>query len=274
MSNNGKIISYYGGKSEMAQRLIEWMPKHKIYLEPFAGGLSVFFKKKKAETNIVNDYDKDIANLYYVCSRIDLFEEFIERVQWLVQSSEIYNKIRDTIKSDKKHKIKIPNVQRAVDYFFFITTSFNNRPGTNLSKNTNKWDLEMIERLKYTRKKMDNVVIENLDINRFIKKYHKKQDALWFFDPPYYVANDTSYYGHVFSAYQHQNFKESIDLLANNPSARFMITYDDHEKIRELFSEYFIKEIPVKYRSTYDTIETNEILITNYKVYDKQQSLF
>jgi len=268
-----RIISYYGGKAELANKLIDWMPKHKAYFEPFAGGLAVFFKKAKSSFSAVNDFDKDISNLYYVCSRIDLFEEFQEHVFFLVQSRDIYDKVRSDIKRTKQ-KFKIPNVQRAVDYFFYITTSFNNRPETSLSKNTSKWDTELVDKLKYNRRKLDNVIIENLDINAFIEKYRTKKEAMWFFDPPYYVANETNYYGCVFAEYQHRVFKESIDKLNENPEAKIMITYDNHPEVRNLFKDYYIKEIPVKYRSTYEVMDISEIVITNYEIYDKQQSLF
>lgn len=272
--SNDRIISYYGGKARLAEQLIDWMPKLENYIEAFAGGLSVFFKKPRARgLNIVNDLDKDIANLYYVCSRIDLFEQFKERASYLVQSKELYDIIRENIDKEKNNII-IPDVQRAIDYFFFITTSFNNRPGTNISKNINKWDTSLLEKVAWSRKKLDNVFVENLDVNVLIEKYHSKNNTMWFFDPPYYVANDTSYYGHVFKRYQHETFKDMIDLLNTNPTAKFMITYDNHPKIRELFKDYFLKEVGVNYSSTYETINTNELIITNYEIYDKQKSLF
>lgn len=268
-----RIISYYGGKAKLAEQLIEWMPKLDNYIEAFAGGLSVFFKKPQSKWSVVNDLDKDIANLYYVCSRIDLFEQFKETAFYLIQSKDIYDIIRENI-SKEKQNLKIPDVQRAVDYFFFITTSFNNRPGTNISKNIGKWQTGLLERVKWSRKKLDGVFVENMDVNKLIQKYKDKKECFWFFDPPYYVANDTSYYGHVFAKYQHETFKEHIDILDKNRSAKFMITYDDHPKIRKLFKDYFIKEVDVKYSSTYETVETNEIIITNYEIYDKQRSLF
>lgn len=268
-----RIFSYYGGKAKLADQLIGWMTPHENYFEAFAGGLSVFFKKGLAKWSCVNDLDKDIANLYYVCSRKDLFEEFKELAFYLIQSKEIYDIIRENINKEKR-KISIPNVQRAVDYFFFITTSFNNRPGTSLSKNLTKWDTNLLEKLRFSRKKLDNVYVENLDVNELIRKYKDKENSFWFFDPPYYVAEGTNYYGHVFSGYHHEMFRDSVDLLSENDTARLMITYDDHPTIRRLFKEYLITEVDVTYSSTFETIKTNEIVITNYEIKNKQQSLF
>lgn len=271
--SNDRIISYYGGKARLAEQLIEWMPRHDCYFEAFAGGLSVFFKKSKVNFNLVNDLDKDIANLYYVCSRIDLFEQFKEKVYFLIQSKEVYDIIRENIKKEKKN-VNLPDVQRAVDYFFYISTSFNNRPGTSLSKNLSKWNTNLIPKLEQSRKKFNNVLIENLDVNKLIEKYRSKKNAMWFFDPPYYVANDTNYYGHVFHRYHHEMFRDSVVKLSKNKTVKIMITYDDHPKIRKLFKDFYIKEVGVTYSSTYDTIETNEIVISNYEIYDKQHSLF
>ncbi len=41
------IIPYYGGKYFLSQKLVPMIPKHTRYIEMFAGGLSMFFKKKK-----------------------------------------------------------------------------------------------------------------------------------------------------------------------------------------------------------------------------------
>ncbi len=58
------VIPYYGGKFTMSKRLVEMMPPHKRYIEVFAGGASMFFRKKKADWNVLNDLDNDIVNLY------------------------------------------------------------------------------------------------------------------------------------------------------------------------------------------------------------------
>lgn len=268
-----RIISYYGGKHKMAPELIRMMPEHEAYFEPFAGSLAVFFRKPKVKFNCVNDYDKDLANLYYVCSKKELYNEFENSAFFLIQSRDIYNIIRQRINRNKK-KVSIPDVERAAEYFFFIMNSFNNRPGTSLSKNVSKWDTEILEQVRWARKKLDNVIIENMDVVKLIEKYWKKENSFWFFDPPYWVANDSKYYGHVFSEYDHTRFLKGIQLLSKNKSANWMITYDDHPKIRELFSDYYIREIDVKYCSTYDTIETNEIIISNFEIKHDQLELF
>ena len=58
------VMPYYGGKFTMSKRLVTMLPPHRRYFEVFAGGASMFFRKAKAEWNVLNDVDNDIVNLY------------------------------------------------------------------------------------------------------------------------------------------------------------------------------------------------------------------
>ena len=42
-------ISYYGGKQQLASKIVSLFPEHKIYCEPFIGGAAVLFAKPQAQ---------------------------------------------------------------------------------------------------------------------------------------------------------------------------------------------------------------------------------
>ena len=53
---------YAGGKFYARKLILEKMHEHTCYIEPFAGGASIFFCKEKVERNILNDIDDDLIN--------------------------------------------------------------------------------------------------------------------------------------------------------------------------------------------------------------------
>ena len=57
-------IIYPGGKSKVAKTIINQMPPHEKYVEPFAGAAHVFFKKPKAKKNVLNDINKNLIRFF------------------------------------------------------------------------------------------------------------------------------------------------------------------------------------------------------------------
>lgn len=58
------IMKWPGGKARVAQKLIKRFPDHNTYVEPFAGGASVFFAKPLAQKNVLGDKDSWPIDLY------------------------------------------------------------------------------------------------------------------------------------------------------------------------------------------------------------------
>lgn len=47
-------ISYYGGKQKLAGKIVELIPAHNLYAEPFIGGGAVYFKKEPSNVEVIN----------------------------------------------------------------------------------------------------------------------------------------------------------------------------------------------------------------------------
>jgi DNA adenine methylase len=65
---NGSRRSYPGGKGCVGvyQKIINCMPPHETYIEPFLGGGSVLLKKKPAQRNFGIDLDNDVVRRWRV----------------------------------------------------------------------------------------------------------------------------------------------------------------------------------------------------------------
>ena len=62
---------YPGGKFYARKLILDMLPPHTGYCEPFAGGASVFFAKPKGEYSILNDLDSEVINTL-ACIRDDV----------------------------------------------------------------------------------------------------------------------------------------------------------------------------------------------------------
>ena len=69
---------YAGGKFYARKLIIEYIPQHNYYIEPFAGGASIFFAKSKVNGNWLNDIDKELINCLEVIR--DYPNELIKRL--------------------------------------------------------------------------------------------------------------------------------------------------------------------------------------------------
>src|SRR5690606_37313762 len=66
-------ITYYGGKQKLLATILEKIPPHNLYCEPFLGGAAVFFGKEPSNVEVINYTNKELMNFYRVCK-----ERFLE----------------------------------------------------------------------------------------------------------------------------------------------------------------------------------------------------
>lgn len=60
-----RVLNYPGSKWRMADLIIQNMPKHKSYLEPFFGSGAVFFTKQKDVLETINNKKRNESRNYF-----------------------------------------------------------------------------------------------------------------------------------------------------------------------------------------------------------------
>lgn len=66
MTPTRPILRYHGGKWVLAPWIISHFPAHRIYVEPFGGGGSVLMRKYRCYSEVYNDLDCEVVNLFRV----------------------------------------------------------------------------------------------------------------------------------------------------------------------------------------------------------------
>lgn len=73
------LLRYLGSKWRLAPWLIDHLPPHEIYVEAFGGGGSLLLRKPRVRTEVYNDVDGELVNLFRLLRSSDA-SEFIRQV--------------------------------------------------------------------------------------------------------------------------------------------------------------------------------------------------
>ncbi|MBY0244194.1 MAG: DNA adenine methylase [Sphingobacteriaceae bacterium] len=209
-------IKYWGGKQQLADRVIAAMPRHHCYVEPFFGGGAVFFKKQPAKVEIINDLNDNMVNFYRVVKKD--FDPLKDEVDVTLYSEYQYKLAKDIWKDGNGHT----NVSRAWSVFVMSHQSFSGNLGASwaYSDSTNQalrfdnvrktFDTRYMKRLEQTQIFCRDAlnVIENTD----------SKDTFFFVDPPYYNSECGHYDG-----YSLEDFENLLKLLSK-VEGKFLLT--------------------------------------------------
>lgn len=249
MTSINSPFRYAGGKFYARKLILEKIPEHTTYIEPFAGGASIFFCKEKVENNVLNDVDDDLMNTYTVIrdkpneliallkkrSKEENFlpTKLIKSVKVgepLPATKELHTYLKNTYKPTN-------NLEKAFRWFYLNRTSYSGIMnfknmywgyGDKYSMQPKNWPANILR----TSKKLQGVVLSTLDFEEVID--NAPDNALLFVDPPYFNADQDKFYQHFFSREDHYRLVECIK--RNNNRVRFFITYDNVEEVKELYS--------------------------------------
>jgi DNA adenine methylase len=251
------FLSYLGGKSLLANKIIPLIPPHQCYCEVFAGAAWLLFKKEESEVEILNDINSDLVTLYRVVK--NHLEEFIRYLKWILVARDEFEKFK------REAPDTLTDIQRAVRFYYLLRNGYGSRiPNPTFSISTatrSSFNLLRIEEdLSMAHLRLSRVYVENLPYQRLIERFDRTH-TFFYLDPPYYNCED--YYGKdIFS-------RNDFAVLASTLSeitGKFIMSINDTPEIRELFREFHIREVDTTYIAggAHNKKKVTELLITNY----------
>ena len=92
-------LRYAGGKFYARKLISEHMIPHTYYIEPFAGGGSIFFYKEKVESNWLNDLDENLIRVFRYIR--DYPEELIDWLAGRKAAKGIHNWYKNQFKPNQ-----------------------------------------------------------------------------------------------------------------------------------------------------------------------------
>jgi DNA adenine methylase len=226
-----------GSKHKYLKHIMEYIPEHKIYCEPFVGGGSVFWNKKKVDVEIINDLDKNLIEGYNILKDVDV-EEILKLKITRGELSE--EDLLETIRIFVSEENKTPE-HLLLKTLYMTKNTFG---ASGLGKIYKPFIHEKIlNNIDFYKERLIDTEILNLDYKDILSKYDSPE-TFFYLDPPYEKSKGL-YKNEVL------NLNELEEVL-KTLKGKWMLSLNDSENVREIFKDYNI-------RSFYTMEQTNRI---------------
>jgi DNA adenine methylase len=262
-------LRYPGGKSRAVETIARLIPDFDEFREPFVGGGSVFIYAKQRfpnKTFWINDIYLELYKFWEMTQKDVnlLISKIYEWREKFPVGKELHRFLNENL-------TKFDDLDRAAAFFIYNRITFS---GTSLSGGfsehafSGRFTESSIQRLNKFSEVINGSKITNVDYEELVKK--EGENVFIFLDPPYFSATKSALYGkngNLHKSFDHRRFAETMQ----NCKHKWLITYDDSEYIRELFSFANITPWNLTYgmRNVTETSDQKgrELFISNYDIF-------
>lgn len=250
------FLSYFGGKSLLAGKLVPKFPEHTCYCEVFAGAAWILFNKEESKVEIINDINTNLVTLYRVVKHH--LEEFIRYFKWILVSRDEFERFK------AENPETLTDIQRAVRFYYLLRNSYASRIpnpafSTKTTRHANLNLLRIEEELSAAHLRLSRVYIENLHYGEVLKRYDKPH-TFFYLDPPYF--NHEKDYGK--GIFRREDF-DNLAMLLKGLQGKFMMSINDTKEIRNTFKGFSIEEVTTTYNTgAPGKKRVTELLVMNY----------
>ncbi|MGE4827833.1 DNA adenine methylase [Yersinia enterocolitica] len=249
------IVPWIGGKRRLAKHILPLFPAHTCYVEPFCGAAALYFLKHPSKTEVINDINGELVNLYRVVKHH--LEEFVRQFKWALVSRQIFKWLQNTPEET------LTDIQRAARFYYLQKQAFGGKVadhtfGTSTTSAPRFNLLRIEEELSMAHLRLSRTLIEHLDWHQCIERYDRPH-TLFYCDPPYW---GTEGYGVDFSL---DNYTRMAD-LARSIQGKMIISVNDIPEMRRAFNGLNIQTVDISYnlKVTGKATPRKELVICNF----------
>lgn len=235
------IAPWLGGKRNLAKRLVAIIQslEHTCYAEPFIGMGGVFFRRTvRARAEVINDRSADVANVFKVLQRHR--EPLIEAIAaFPAMRAEFDRQLR-------VDPTTLTDIERAARFIYLQYNRYGGKPDSRSFRTSTHMRAQftrsrVVDLLGRLSRRLDHVVIEQLDFEAFISRYNRPH-TLFYLDPPYVDRED--WYGpDLFEPADQERLVETLARVAGP----FVLSINDCPRARQLFGRWNLQQVEVNY---------------------------
>lgn len=277
------MFRYPGAKGKLKKEICSKIeqaysnPSNTLYVEPFFGTGAVtleLIKRGSIQSALLNDYDYSIACVWNAVLKrpkelsqlitdgnpsVDLFYTL---KQFFMSPTSIYDY---EIEEVAARKILLHQMS-----YSGLGSMAGGPIGGKLQKSKYsvncRWSpSKIISNIDLNHKILSSInllggKISSLDFKEVLNSLGVSKDIICYLDPPYFEKGEDLYLI-SFGEKEHNYLFDFLNQIGDN--VKWVLSYDNHEKIRNKYSKYMIEELSVIY-SINGSNYTKEILISNF----------
>ncbi len=246
----------------MTDIILPLIPKHKIYVEPFFGGGSIFFAKGPSFLEVINDLNDNVINFYQVL-KTD-FPALKKEVEASLMSESLHKKALKIYQKPNGH----PKVRRAWAFWYVTNFSFAAKPGggwrydmSSAGSHAGRLFLRKKTGFKQYQERLEDTQISCRDALRVITD-RDKPETFFYLDPPYPGTDQGHYKG-----YTEEDLENLLKILVP-VHGKFMLSNYGSELVSDYAerNSWTVREFDLRLSAPRKNgARKREILIMNYK---------
>lgn len=253
------LIPWPGGQSRDVKLLHNSMPDHEVYVEPFAGGASLFFEKPMSPVEVLNDTSTWLMDFYE-----DVRRGGARKCgTGLTYSKSNYERALAKVKANKKITACDRMVLSAMGFDGGQQISFStSRHKAGKAYGTKIWEGKL-DKLPIYEHRLKHAHLMKVDFAVAMRKYDGP-DTFHFLDPPWPVKSAKKYYeGNIGVTV------EKVAKVAKSMKGKVWVIYNYDKKIAQIMRKHGLKLYKIKTQRTAGTkgsVYYEKLVATNYDI--------
>jgi DNA adenine methylase len=238
------ILNRVGGKFYMRKKIIQLIPEHDTYVEPFVGGGSIFYGKTPSKKEVINDLDTQV----YMCHLGGKENDF--PIFPLKLTSDEFYTVRKAKPTEPSDVLLLCNLLQKNSFLSSGETYYD----PSMSDPTRKRGNVGSRNYPAYRERLKDTIILNTSYENVIKEYDSPT-TFFYLDPPYENSKKT------IKVYRSIDYTQLRDTL-KSIQGKFLLSINDSPFIREVFKDFTIDQVETRY--CLKERKVSELFIKNY----------